>query len=430
MTSRELSFLALGQGRSVDLESGIITGPAREIRLEARLAKLLSSLVSAGGAVVGRDALVERVWGGRPVGDDAIDSAICRLRSALGDHEKRLIQTAPKRGYRFGGVAASPRQSKLSQQCLRGQTALELWEPASVALALSSFEAALDDEPENPVALAGAALSRASLCLRGMPARAADLRKAQEQARTAKSVAPGQGLALVAVGLLEFLCERDAQTAMRTLSDAVVLMPFSTLPLIWRSQVGLAEGCFDTALRDAGCAVELDPVNAAVRGKRIEALFVARRFVECCAAADQDLREVGMSRAILAYKGLALMFLGEGALAIETMAASWRPGPGRYERLADLRQAFEQGGTPNYFQLLAKLTSSEVAEDLVRPVDRAMLWAMANQIEPALAALGLAEARSDLHLRWVGAAPQFDTLRALPEFQAMCARHGPRTSPL
>lgn len=398
MSDLTLDCIALGQGRSVDLRSGIVSGPAGEIRLEARLAKLLSSLVAAGGAVVGRDTLIEQVWGGRPVGDDAIDSAICRLRLALGDHAKLFVQTA-----------------------------LELWEPASVALALSSFQVALSEEPANARALAGASLARATLCVRGTPASMTELRKAEDEAHAAQSVSRGDGLSRLASGLIKFLAERDVEAALAAFKDAVAAMPSSTLPLVWRSQVALAAGDFDMALADADRAVELDPANASVRAKRVEALFVARRFEECSAAAGRDLHEAGVSRAILAYQGFALMVLGEGARAIDAMAASWRPAPGRHERLAELKQAFERGGAPSYFLTLAKLTNSEVADDIVRPIDRALLWAMANQTEPALAALRLAETRSDLRLRWLGVLPQLDALRASPEFQAMCARHAPRT---
>lgn len=427
MSDLTLDCIALGQGRSVDLRSGIVSGPAGEIRLEARLAKLLSSLVAAGGAVVGRDTLIEQVWGGRPVGDDAIDSAICRLRLALGDHAKLFVQTAPKRGYRFASGAAGTRQRKIEDQCLRGQTALELWEPASVALALSSFQVALSEEPANARALAGASLARATLCVRGTPASMTELRKAEDEAHAAQSVSRGDGLSRLASGLIKFLAERDVEAALAAFKDAVAAMPSSTLPLVWRSQVALAAGDFDMALADADRAVELDPANASVRAKRVEALFVARRFEECSAAAGRDLHEAGVSRAILAYQGFALMVLGEGARAIDAMAASWRPAPGRHERLAELKQAFERGGAPSYFLTLAKLTNSEVADDIVRPIDRALLWAMANQTEPALAALRLAETRSDLRLRWLGVLPQLDALRASPEFQAMCARHAPRT---
>lgn len=427
MSDQTLDFIALGEGRSVDLRSGIVSGPAGDIRLEARLAKLLSSLVAAGGAVVGRDALIDQVWGGRPVGDDAIDSAISRLRSALGDQYKKLVQTAPKRGYRFAGGAARPRQRKIEEQCLRGLTALELWEPASVALALSSFQAALSEEPGDARALAGASLARATLCVRGTPAAVTELRKAEDEARAAESASRGEGLSRLAFALTRFLGDRDIHSAMQALTDAVAAMPSSTLPLVWRSQVALAAGAFDLALADADRAVELDPANAGVRAKRVEALFVTRRFRECCATADRDLSETGVSRAILAYQGLALMFLGEGARAIDAMASSWRPAPGRHERLAELRQAFERGGASSYFLMLAKLTNSAIADDIVRPVDRALLWAMANQAEPALAALRLAEARSDLRLRWIGVLPQLDALRASPEFQAVCARHAPRT---
>lgn len=413
--------MELRDGLLIDLASGTVRGPAGEVRLEARLSRLLSKLVAAKGAVVARGELVDDVWGGRPVGDDAIDSAICRLRLALGDQQKMLIQTLPKRGYRFSpdtGVVGA------SALCARGEVALELWDPVSARLALSCFDAAVNEAPADARALAGAALSRLMLCLFGAAGNET-LAEARQQLRAARGAGASHGLYWVAGAALKFLMERDAVSALEMAGKGVALVPASAIAVVWRSQINLAAGRIGAAISDAEKAATLDRNNVGVRANRVAILFLARRFEECCAIADRDLEEVGQSLGLLAYKGWSLLFMGQPERAIAVMASSWRARPGRTESLQQLERAFEEGGVAAYFSVVAKLTSSDIAADIIRPVDRAVLWAMAGELDKAMAALRLAEQRSDLRLRWMAILPQFDALQHLDEFRAMCARQTP-----
>ncbi|MCA8967960.1 MAG: winged helix-turn-helix domain-containing protein, partial [Planctomycetes bacterium] len=53
--------------------------------------------------VVGRDAINEAVWRGRPVSESALDSRVRSARAALGDdgRTQRIIRTVHRRGLRF-----------------------------------------------------------------------------------------------------------------------------------------------------------------------------------------------------------------------------------------------------------------------------------------------------------------------------------------
>lgn len=68
-------------------------------RLEPRVMDVLVLLARRQGEVVSRDALIEDVWRGALVSDDVISRSIYQLRKELGDSERRLIKTIPKRGY-------------------------------------------------------------------------------------------------------------------------------------------------------------------------------------------------------------------------------------------------------------------------------------------------------------------------------------------
>jgi Tfp pilus assembly protein PilF/TolB-like protein len=68
---------------------------------------VLMELAAANGAVVSRDALIEKVWSGAHVSDHSVANAISELRRALGDDRANptYIETISKRGYRLLAAA-------------------------------------------------------------------------------------------------------------------------------------------------------------------------------------------------------------------------------------------------------------------------------------------------------------------------------------
>jgi TolB-like protein len=89
---------------------------ARELRrgeavvpLEPQVFDLLRVLIENRQRVVGRDELIERIWGGRIVSDAAVSSRIKSARQAIGDDGKRqaMIRTLHGVGFRFVGVAGA-----------------------------------------------------------------------------------------------------------------------------------------------------------------------------------------------------------------------------------------------------------------------------------------------------------------------------------
>ena len=74
----------------------------RPIRLGGRAFDLLLALLEAPGAVVGKDELLSRIWPGRIVEENRLQSEIWALRKALGA-DRDLIRTVAGRGYQFTG---------------------------------------------------------------------------------------------------------------------------------------------------------------------------------------------------------------------------------------------------------------------------------------------------------------------------------------
>ncbi|MCP4432089.1 MAG: tetratricopeptide repeat protein [Gammaproteobacteria bacterium] len=83
-------------------------------RIEPRVAHLLLILVQSGGEPLTREALIEEAWSGMVVGDEALTSAINKLRKAFGDdpQHSQYIETIPKIGYRLIAQVKSPSSEK------------------------------------------------------------------------------------------------------------------------------------------------------------------------------------------------------------------------------------------------------------------------------------------------------------------------------
>lgn len=90
--------------RVIDLDGGQVHHRGEATQLSPRLLALLNHLVERAGEVVGRDELIEGVWGHLEAAtDDSVNVAVSSLRRAIGDDRRphRIVKAVPRRGYRF-----------------------------------------------------------------------------------------------------------------------------------------------------------------------------------------------------------------------------------------------------------------------------------------------------------------------------------------
>jgi DNA-binding winged helix-turn-helix (wHTH) protein len=75
----------------------------RTIHLEPKMMRVLVYLAQRSGEVVPKEQLVQEVWRGTFVTDDALIRCVSELRKAFGDNAGRptIIEAIPKRGYRL-----------------------------------------------------------------------------------------------------------------------------------------------------------------------------------------------------------------------------------------------------------------------------------------------------------------------------------------
>jgi DNA-binding winged helix-turn-helix (wHTH) protein len=87
----------------LDPEDRQLTRDDKRVELSSRYFDALTLLVRERGKLISKDRLLEEVWRGVPVTDEALTQCIRTLRRQLGDEagSPRFIETVPKHGYRF-----------------------------------------------------------------------------------------------------------------------------------------------------------------------------------------------------------------------------------------------------------------------------------------------------------------------------------------
>lgn len=87
----------------LDAEGKILLRDRNSVPIPPKVFELLLVLVENPGHVVGKEALMERLWSDTFVEEGNLTFSVRKLRTILGDdtHNPRFIETVPKRGYRF-----------------------------------------------------------------------------------------------------------------------------------------------------------------------------------------------------------------------------------------------------------------------------------------------------------------------------------------
>src|SRR3954469_7396975 len=83
-----------------------LTCSGQPVKLSSRALDILCELAAARGEVVSKDRLMEQVWPGRVVEENAIQVHVSTLRKALepGSDGHSYVLTVPGRGYRLVGI--------------------------------------------------------------------------------------------------------------------------------------------------------------------------------------------------------------------------------------------------------------------------------------------------------------------------------------
>ncbi len=84
---------------TIDLDRGGLFRGGAEVRIRPRSFDVLRYLAERPGKLVSRDELMDALWEGAVVTEDAVTQCFIDIRRALGDESQTMVRTVPRRGY-------------------------------------------------------------------------------------------------------------------------------------------------------------------------------------------------------------------------------------------------------------------------------------------------------------------------------------------
>ena len=213
--------LHVGRWR-VDIAARSMTNGSVERRLSPRAVGVLSVLAGAGGEVVDRGTLLDRVWPNVTVSDESVTQAIAELRRAFGDRRNRarVIETIAKGGYRLTVPVLSEVAEEATpfdpdaeafdlrayQLCLEARMVLARSGPGSVELSEALTREAATSAPDFALAQAEFAIALVQRHLyraNGVPGLEEALARAEAAVRLRPDLAIGHAALGFTLGAVE-----------------------------------------------------------------------------------------------------------------------------------------------------------------------------------------------------------------------------------
>ena len=291
------------------------------VALTEHQADVLLHLLASAGEVVSKNALIDAAWPGIAVTDNSLEQAVSALRRALGDSRARtkLIETVPRRGYRFRGdvsrTDAKTSDAELAallepyRALLQGRAALETLERDAVLGARQAFEEAVAKAPH----YAPAHLGLANACVMYFESTRADetpdvdaLARAGNHAREACRLDAQSGDAWATLALVLHHSRLGVQ-AIAAARRAVMLEPDN-----WRHHLRLAYVAWgEERLRAAQRTLALFP-GFALAHWLCATVYIARQALDL---AERELRA-----------GAAAQDAQQGAHAFSSVGSHWLLG--------------------------------------------------------------------------------------------------------
>ena len=418
----------------VNPSDGSVSSAERKRRLEPQIMDLLVFLCSRAGEVITKDEVLEAVWHGRFISEDTLKSSFHQLRKALGDSPRKpeYIETIPKRGYRLliqpGCLHAEPGKPATEVDDLYHKGELLLAAQSSgtdlkqAKLYLEQVLETNTEHAEAAVALAHVYIRLVALGFGGGPEL---LPKVKSLASRAIETAPHSSAAYLALAISELLYSRDVAAAERSFRSAIQFNPAEAMTHAWYAKLLSFDRRHDDAVRQAGRAIEIDPLSLVARRGWVEALFMSRRYEETIHEGEALLRI--SSQATEIQLGLSWIYyvVAEHQKAFDAVYAGFRNlgvARGILDKLAD---AFRHNGIQEVFRYWANLLKELTALGRVT-VDGMVLYALLGDSDAAFEMIDRVLNQSHPAFLWLPASPFFDSLRSDPRYGIALSQAGAR----
>jgi DNA-binding winged helix-turn-helix (wHTH) protein/Tfp pilus assembly protein PilF len=450
-----------------------------QVRLEPRVMDVLVHLAERANGVVSKEELIEHVWKGRHVADDALSVAIYSLRKSLGDDARRprYVETVSRRGYRLiapvqpatGAAtpihtaapwrAEAPRPRRYSWPAVAATAVLALSAASAIWMltaarhgrhvppaeaheaylrgryfldqrsirgwrqALEQFERAVALDPQDPAAQAGLADTYSAMSDFGVASPAEMRPRAMRAAQRALELDPRSAEGRAALGRVQFLFDWDFAAAERSLVQAVALDP-DYMPahqaMAWLKS---ARGQHAEAVAAAQRALQLDPVNTARYTELAWVLALGGRHGEALREIERALQLNPRSAEAYLMKGWACEVAGQADAAFAAYREGLRLIGVPEASLQRIDAEYRAAGLAGCYR---GWLNGRGGGTLMSDTRRAQLYARIGELDRAIESLEHAYQKREGALAWVNVEPSFQPLRSDARFQQIAVRVGHR----
>ncbi len=107
VTPQDLERLSFNQYRYLSGKRSLVSPTGVETRLRSKTRQVFEILASQADGIVSKDELINLVWGDVIVTDDTLNQSIREIRKALGDTERKVLETVSRQGYILHAVKKS-----------------------------------------------------------------------------------------------------------------------------------------------------------------------------------------------------------------------------------------------------------------------------------------------------------------------------------
>ena len=396
----------------------------RIVPLAPKAHDVLVALVRRAGTLVTKAVLLDLVWGDVAVEEGILSVYVSALRKALDAQRDSTayIETVPRLGYRFSAVVTRrppageplslrwpigvlPARPEVSELIGLGRTHLLAASRADVPRAVAAFRAAIELDSDYSAAHAGLAVAHCAEAELRVSAPEIAYPAARDAALRALAMDASNADAQVALGTVLFFSDWNWNGARRSLERALELSPDHTEGWLLYGRLLEALGHLADGLVAKQKALERNPASASVHLQVALSYWNQRRYDEMIAWATRCLELEPQH--VLAREYLAAAYLKKGDLdrhMAEVMTHA-RAAGAPSELIDELQRHYEIDGRAGVVRYALEANAKGP------PVQLALLWGEAGDLDEAFRQLDLTIARRDPMLVHLAIAPQWDWLR-------------------
>ncbi len=360
---------------TLDIDRAAVLKNGQTLPLRRQSFDVLRYLLERAGRLVSKEELLAAVWGNTPVTDDSLTHCLIDIRKVLGDKQRELIRTVPRRGFIFdipvyplrknrarsfvymataaclvaavtfmiaSGYKMSNHAGTVNTQTVVNADALGLYRqarfvfnrrgPGDMETARQYYLQATEIDPDYADAWAGVAATHI-IEFDEDQADTAKLAMAKAFAEKAIAIDPDNAEGRLRLAMFYYY-SGDDEAADRHLQHAFSRNPHDPLILTVMAGQYAWQGNLDLAIEASFKAVELDPLSLTYKGNLAWYLLGAGRYKEAIEQSTRasTLRSHAMD-ATQIVAGLALIKLGRHREALD-VAIAWPHTAEKYQVMA------------------------------------------------------------------------------------------------